>query len=96
MSCYRESICSNEKVSARMPNIEQRYMAYLLRLWQVNTTETTVWRASLEDPHTGEQKGFADLESLFTFLKKQTDGAVVRAESVDECFSKLDQNGGKS
>ena len=73
----------------------RRYLAYMLRLWQVNTTDMAVWRASLEDPHTGEQKGFADLESLFMFLKKQTDGAVERAESVGECFSKSDQNGGK-
>jgi hypothetical protein len=73
----------------------RQYLAYMLRLWQGNATETAVWRASLEDPHTGEQKGFADLESLFTFLKKQTDGAVERAESVSECYSKSDQNGGK-
>jgi hypothetical protein len=79
-----------------MPNIEQRYMAYLLRLWQVNTTETAVWRASLEDPHTGEQKGFADLESLFTFLKIQTAGVVERAGPVGESFSKFNPNGGKS
>lgn len=95
MSWYRERICSNEKGPARVSNIEQRYVAYLLRLWQVNTTESTVWRASLEDPHTGEQKGFADLESLLSFLKKQTDDAVERNESASECFSKSDQDGGK-
>jgi len=33
-----------------------------------------MWRASLEDPHSGERRGFADLESLFAFLKEQTGG----------------------
>jgi hypothetical protein len=28
----------------------------------------TTWRYSLEDPHTGEKSGFADLGSLFAFL----------------------------
>lgn len=78
-----------------MTSEQQGYVAYLLRLWQVNSGASTVWRASLDDPRTGERKGFADLASLFTFLKKQTDGAMERAGSAGECFSKSDQNGGK-
>ena len=74
MSWYRERICSNEKGPARVSNIEQRYVAYLLRLWQGNTTESTVWRGSLGDPHTGEQKGFAGLGSLTSFFEKKTHG----------------------
>jgi len=49
-----------------------RYRAYLLRLWRASGDECSLWRASLEDPHTGERRGFADLESLFAFLKEQT------------------------
>jgi hypothetical protein len=48
------------------------YIAYLLRLWQVGSQLGTVWHASLEDPHTGERRGFADLKGLFAFLEEQT------------------------
>jgi hypothetical protein len=48
------------------------YKAYLLRLWRVRTESKLVWRASLEDPHTGERTGFASLDGLFSFLQKQT------------------------
>ncbi len=56
------------------PEIE--YMAYLLRLWLVNTDTGRVWRASLESPDTGEQLGFPCLEALFAFLVEQTTGSV--------------------
>ena len=46
-------------------------MAYLVRLWQVNGEGQPAWRASIEDPHTGERCGFASLESLFAFLEAQ-------------------------
>ena len=51
---------------------EKRYFAYLLRLWRVNSTGILSWQASLEDPHNGKQIGFADLVSLFSYLKDQT------------------------
>jgi hypothetical protein len=47
----------------------QPYMAYLLRLWQVNTESEPVWRAWLENSQTGEQCGFATLEGLFDYLR---------------------------
>jgi hypothetical protein len=40
------------------------YRAYLLRLWQVEHADRPVWHASLEDPHTGERRGLADLACL--------------------------------
>jgi hypothetical protein len=52
------------------------YRAYLLRLWQVRTDGETVWRASLENPHTGERHGFAGLDRLFEFLEQQTSSAT--------------------
>jgi hypothetical protein len=52
--------------------LEKRYVAYLLRLWRVNNAEHSDWQASLEDPHNGKQTGFADLASLFVYLKDQT------------------------
>jgi hypothetical protein len=48
------------------------YRAYLLRLWRVRTESELVWRASLEDPHTGQRTGFASLDALFDFLRQQT------------------------
>ena len=56
------------------------YYAYLLRLWQVRTDGEVVWRASIEDPHTGERHGFADLDRLYEFLEEQT-RAASRGES---------------
>ena len=50
----------------------QHYLAYLLRLWQIGTDKEPTWRASLESPHTGERQGFADLETLFSFLREKT------------------------
>ena len=51
---------------------EQRYISYLLRLWQTESGGERVWRASLESPHTGERKSFASLTDLFTFLEQET------------------------
>ena len=47
------------------------YQAYLLRLWQVETADRPVWRASLKEIHSGEQRQFADLEALVTFLREE-------------------------
>jgi hypothetical protein len=47
------------------------YQSYLLRLWRVNGGEEG-WRASLESAHAGGRRGFADLEALFGFLRRQT------------------------
>ena len=52
-----------------------RYRAFLLRLWSVEQSGQVVWRASLEDPRTGDLLGFADLVSLFDFLKDRALGA---------------------
>ena len=47
------------------------YQAYLLRLWRV-VEAREAWRASLEDAHTHELRGFASLEDLVKFLDAQT------------------------
>lgn len=52
---------------------EFRYLSYLLRLWQTSEAGSGVWHCSLEDPHTGVQQGFGDVERLFDFLRKQID-----------------------
>jgi hypothetical protein len=48
-----------------------RYLSFLLRLWQVKQNGRETWRASLEDPRTGEKRGFASLEALMDFLYAQ-------------------------
>jgi hypothetical protein len=52
---------------------QQDYCSYLLRLWRVKVKAQTIWRASLEFPHTGERLGFADLEALYRYLQVETD-----------------------
>jgi len=57
-------------------NISQKqssYHSYLLRLWQVGKglPPEEAWRASLENPHTGEILKFSSLERLFEFLADQ-------------------------
>ena len=49
-----------------------RYIAYLLRLWQVRDGEGLVWRALLERPGSGERLGFASPEELFAYLAAET------------------------
>ena len=47
-----------------------KYHSYLLRIWHAGPSESTVWRASLEDPHTHQLTGFDSLDALFDYLRK--------------------------
>ena len=54
-----------------------RYQAYLLRFWQEQREHPDLsgtWRFSLEDPQSGERRGFASLEALTAFLRQATSG----------------------
>ena len=64
-----------------------RYLAYMLRLWQVETEAGRAWRASLESPHTGERLGFAGVAALVAFLEERTgrSAAQQRGENPVEC-----------
>ncbi|MFW6069571.1 MAG: hypothetical protein ACOC9X_00885 [bacterium] len=44
------------------------YYAYLLRFWRDNGQAS--WRASLEDPHTGESFRFSSAQRLYDFLNE--------------------------
>lgn len=46
------------------------YRAYLVRLWQIDRNGQPVWRASVEDAHTGERRAFSDIFHLLTFLEE--------------------------
>ena len=69
---------TQERQGAGQP---QDYVAYLLRLWREKGRKTIRWRASLEDPHSGEKLGFAHLDELVAFLRQRT-GQVSPAESL--------------
>jgi hypothetical protein len=60
-----------------------RYLAYMLRLWQVGKGQDLIWCASLESPHTGERRGFASLEALFKFLEEQTQAEETAAGAAE-------------
>lgn len=51
-----------------MSSKSRPYLSYLLRMWQVQAADRLEWRASLENPHTGEKFFFASLPLLFKFL----------------------------
>ncbi len=53
-------------------NKREGYISYLLRIWETANGETRLWRAQLEQPGTGERRGFASLQDLFRFLESQT------------------------
>ncbi len=54
-----------------MNNNQLPYLAYMLRLWVVENAEQRVWRISLEEPSTQQQKYFDDLETLTIFLQSK-------------------------
>ena len=60
----------------------RRYLAYLLRLWKTDEEVGSIWRASLESPHSGEHLGFTDLKALFAFLEEET-GFIVRRDDCE-------------
>lgn len=49
-----------------------KYLAYLLRLWQVQDEQGATWRVSLEDVNTRVLRGFGSLEKAFVFLCEHT------------------------
>lgn len=59
-------------------NPSPTYLAYLVRLWR---EDAHTWRASVEDPHTGERHTFASVEALLAYLKEQTKRSFTEEES---------------
>ncbi|MCG3210709.1 MAG: hypothetical protein FOGNACKC_04340 [Anaerolineae bacterium] len=51
------------------------YRAYLLRLRR--DSRTTPWRVTIENPHTGERLGFADLREFVAFLEAETEVSLL-------------------
>ena len=69
-----------------------RYQSYLLRLWRV-PGESGAWQASLEDPQTGERRGFASLDALCAFLRRQTGLAPEGGDEESEATIRSERGG---
>lgn len=55
-----------------IPKDLPRYHSYLLRFWQEQTLERAdAWRFSLEEPQSGQRKGFDSLQELMSFLEEE-------------------------
>ena len=51
-----------------------RYQVYVLRLWQEpgeSRVHCATWRFVLEEPKTGQRRGFRDLAALMDFLEME-------------------------
>jgi len=55
-----------------MVELSANYHSFLIRLWKIKQEDTFVWRASLENPQTGEVLGFEDLQALLKYLETLT------------------------
>jgi hypothetical protein len=55
---------------------EPKYHSYLLRLWRESAAGKPTWRFVVVNLLEGEQRGFAGLEQVIAFLKKQMDALV--------------------
>jgi len=67
-----------------MTDQSPHYMAFLLRLWRVDEVDGVQWRASLEEPNTGERRGFADIDRLCAFLEEQCRGSASQLTETDQ------------
>ena len=59
-----------------------RYRSYVLAFWEERSKDPdlpAVWRFSLQDPHTGQRRGFASLAALLASLEQEMAG-----ETADE------------
>ena len=54
---------------SEQPNPTTGYLAFLIRLWKEGGASP--WRASIENPHTGERATFAELRLLFEYLQNR-------------------------
>lgn len=59
----------NDQTELDTNNTEKpQHISFLLRMWRVDESGCSSWRASLEMPETGKRIGFANLEQLFIYL----------------------------
>ncbi len=69
-------------MSRRQPD----YRSYLLRLWWASDEGTEILRIFVENPFTGERRGFSGLDELNAFLREEVGldkGALHDEDKVD-------------
>ena len=59
------------------------YRSFLLRMWYVKQNDELTWRASLENPRTGQQHFFVTHEALDKFLRKLGWDLEIEVEQKD-------------
>ena len=72
-------MAENETIRQEGKGSGGAYRAYLLRCWQEEVGEEAHWRFTLVRP--GEehaQRGFASLEDLFSYLRKELENEASR------------------
>ena len=60
-----------------------RYRSYLLTFWEERSqgpAASAVWRFSLEDPRSGQRRGFASLEALTAALEEEVCGSRTKSK----------------
>lgn len=73
------------------------YRSYLLRLWREEQAGEP-WRASLQSVATGERQGFASLDGLFDFIRREavSDRTGSPRKDYQSCRKGGDQSGDQS
>jgi hypothetical protein len=66
-----------------MTEEREYFYSFLLRLWRAGNDRESVWRASLESPHTGERLGFANLGELFAYLEARIEETALPGEESE-------------
>jgi hypothetical protein len=63
------------------------YRSYLLRLWWASDEGTQTLRIYIENPFTGERRGFSSLDELNVFLREEAgldEGDLHGEDKVDD------------
>jgi hypothetical protein len=71
------ALSSQAGCTVALMNANKTYQSFLLRLWCGANAQ---WRASLEDPHTGDRQAFASLALLAEYLARATECGFAAAE----------------
>ena len=62
---------------------QDRYVSYLLRLWQAEEGDQVVWRASLVNTIDNQRRNFSSVEALIKFLEDQFITSGVKPSSEE-------------
>ena len=70
------------------------YVAIMLRLWSLGEAETLLWRASLEDPHTGQVMAFSGFDEMVAYLRAHIE-ELSRTDHSATDHGRTDPEGGQ-